>query len=129
MTTVDINRRGFLAGLGAAIAVAAIPTIIPSVAPARVMPRIVLQQSSWGYGGFTEAFLRASIKDIYSQVEAMAYLQPTAEERQAIADNADEVLNDIRPVGLLIKVEAPMDKMARGEFTISEPFPWSVLIS
>jgi hypothetical protein len=116
----ELTRRSFLLGLGASIVAAALPAIVISESPERIMPPIVLKTQWDIYHGFTEKYFAECLREIFEQVKAMSYLNPSRREREAIAKNIDDVLGEIRPAGLRIDMKIPFDKMITGEFEFRE---------
>lgn len=122
----EITRRSFLQGLGASMVLAALPAIGISEFPIRAMPPIILKSAGDLYSGFTEKFFRECLEDIFRQVKAMSHLHPNRREREAIAKNIEEVLWEVRPMGLLIEMAIPYEKMITGEFAFHERSPMTI---
>lgn len=122
-----VTRRGFLAGLGAAMVAIRLPPTsrltLPSVP--RVIPRIVAPRLEMM---FTADYLRRILLDIGRQVDALAPLSLTNDERAAVAENIDAVLQEVRPFALLIEMRCPIEKLANGEFSFIERDPGTLII-
>lgn len=126
----EISRRSLFAGMGAAITLAALPALpVKVLTPQlkRALPvissRLALQ---WP---LTRAYLIEFIRDLWRQVAALEVFQPMAEERETMAVQIDDAFDQIRPPGLQILVQTPIDKILLGEFDIREEAFGRVVIS
>ena len=111
--TVEIHRRGFLAGLGAAIVmrhglIGDVPTIDRTFAPFTIQTN----------GAFTAQHLFQAVNDLGLQVRNLGPL--SCRERLTVSKMIDDAIDEIRPIRLLVKISAPLESIASGEFAIEE---------
>jgi hypothetical protein len=109
-----------LAGIGAAIVALNAPAII-SAATERSFAPFVVPASD---GRFTTFNLANTIISIGRQVEALGPL--TMAEAETVAGMIEDVINDIRPIGVRVRMLAPLDQVAEGMFLIIESGPGNV---
>jgi hypothetical protein len=114
-----LNRREFLSGLVAAMAIAAFPVELESVIgiPKRTFPKINANYSEYfcTLSGFVK-----HIQDVFKQVQEIAKLKPNAEEQAEILTDAEKVLKDYLPIAVWFDMQTSFDKILSGEFEIQE---------
>ena len=118
------TRREFIAGLGAALVMARLPSASNLALGVRQLPRIARTIPTEWY--FTADYLRRTLEDLGRQVGALAPLRLTPAERTLVAEMIDDALWQIKPAGLAIQVEASLEKLARGEFEFAE-LPYGIV--
>ena len=120
--STELNRRGFLAGIGAAIVAINTPAIIVAATERKFAPFTIPPSDNY----FTATYLAETITGLGRQVEALGPL--TAAERITVAGMVEDAIDQVRPIGILVKVTAPMDQVAHGKFWIVETSPGTVEI-
>ncbi len=125
---MQTTRRSFLTGLGAAICATAIPLKTGAVAApiARIIPRITTSiPHRWP---LTAEYLYEVIHDLYRQAAALEPLGLTETERDAVARDIDDEIDNIRPIGVKVLIEAKMWQIAERDFMLVEPYLGLVII-
>ena len=123
---MNINRRSFVAGLGAAIVAAKLPvaSLVETSIPA---PVFVLPPNPNGWI-LTAQHLFNCMKAIGEQLAPYEKIALSETSKNAIAEAIDEALWHIRPAGLLILIEAPIQALIDGKFQLLEKSPGTVTI-
>lgn len=125
--TLDLTRRWMLGGIGAALVSAAAPGL-PIIRPPRALPILTQLQSQSPYH-LTAQHLLDSLSHWGKSIANWAPDgRISDEEREALALRIDELLWEIRPAGLLLRVKATPQQLASGFIWISEPCPGEVHI-
>jgi hypothetical protein len=117
------DRRRFLAGLGATIVATACPAIAVPSPVARVLPPIMISPKGWLC---TAQTLIDTISEIARQVVAMGPLSET--EREQVSEMIDDCIDQVRPMGVLVHVEAEMRDIVAGSVLVLEPEPGTIVI-
>ena len=123
---MNINRRSFVAGLGAALVAASLPaaSLSESFLPT---PVFVLPKNPNGCF-LTAQHLMNCMKAIGEQLSPYAKIALSDGDKRTIAEAIDATLWEIRPAALLILMEAPMQALISGEFQLIETTPGTVTI-
>jgi hypothetical protein len=115
---MNINRRFFVAGLGAAIVAASLPiaSLSESFLPT---PVFVLPKNPNGWF-LTAQHLMDCMKAIGEQLVPYEKIALSDGDKRTIAEAIDATLWEIKPAGLRILIEAPMQALISGEFQLIE---------
>lgn len=115
----DATRREFFGWVGGALVVATLPAPVPLPRTARVMPEFTLT-CEWGC--YTFSAFRRAVEELGDQLDALAArLAPFTEDEVAqVKKNMEAAFDQIRPVGLLVLVEASVDDIRSGQFALVE---------
>ena len=115
---MNVSRRFFVAGLGAAIVAARLPiaSLTESFLPT---PVFVLPKNPNGWI-LTAQYLMDCMKAIGEQLVPYEKIALSDGDKRTITEAIDATLWEIRPASLLILIEAPVQALISGEFQLIE---------
>jgi len=117
-----MDRRQFLAGIATSLVAAGVPIPVSAKLPPGFDPRFRVS------GPATLENLYRGLIHIFGEVQR---LPPnlSSEDRSTVDELVGEAISWLRPVGVLVKLNATGDRIASGKFTVTEPHPGLVEVS